>query len=129
MYKNVSWQFRNAKTFAHPRPTGPCMCRMWQSLCRKFQTEATPIGSHWREAFSVYFWRLRKTLFIRLQPSHPRPNPHGWSALCLSIRWMQQKICTVHKPQVSHSNACQAKVGEVLSMTRYCINRTIPTGA
>ena len=37
----------------------------------------------------------------------------------MSIRWMQQKICTVHKPQVSHSDACQAKVGEVLSDDAY----------
>ena len=121
VYKNVSRQFRNAKTSTHPRASGTCVCWVRQSLCGKFEIETAPISPYWRKAISVYFRGLRKTLFIRLQPSHPRPNPYGWSALCLSIRWMQQKICTVHKPQVSHSNACQAKVGEVLSMTRYCI--------
>lgn len=43
------------------------MRRVWQSLCREFEAEATSIGAHRRKAIPMYVRRLRKTILTGFQ--------------------------------------------------------------
>lgn len=120
---------------------------MWESLCGELQTEATSVSAYWREAvpgqcsaapvltlklsatlfflsftlclvISVHIWGMREKVFFGLQSSNSCQDSHRWSSICLSIWWMQQEVCPVHKSQVSHTDSCKSKVSENLSLVQ-----------
>ena len=59
---------------------------------------------------AVYIWRLWKTFFLGFQPANTRENSHRGQAVRVSIWWLQQEVCPVHQPQVSHPHPRQGQV-------------------
>ena len=59
---------------------------------------------------AVYIWRLWKTFFLGLQPANTRENSHRGQAVRVSIWRLQQEVCPVHQPQVSHPHPRQGQV-------------------
>jgi hypothetical protein len=58
----------------------------------------------------VHVWGMWKAVFVGFQLKNPRANPHWWSAVCLSLWWVQQEVCPVDESEVSYTDTCKTKV-------------------
>ena len=82
-----------------------CSCSFTLPVCLCVQFHFTSVL-----VCAVYVWGLWKTLLPGFQPANTRENSHRGPAIRVSVWWLQQEVCPVHQPQVSHSHPCQGQV-------------------
>lgn len=70
------------------------VCRMWESIQRELKTKKTFSDSYWREALSVHFWRVRKTLFPGLQLAYTCTHLTGEKRFVFFWR-LSQEVCSI----------------------------------
>lgn len=88
------------------------MCPMGEDLL--FCESVHMVRSHemllfWFLCPPVYFWGMWQAILTGLQSSDSCQNSHWWSTIRLPFWWLQQEVCTVYQPEVSHFDACQSK--------------------
>ena len=147
MLKDVSGQFCHEEASPHTRSASSRVRRMRKSVRREFQAEATSACAHRRKAlpgwfrvgdqvpsgifekcccFAVHVRGLWKALLTGLQLAHSRSNSHWRPTLRLSVRRLQQEVCSVDQPQVAHPHSREAEVScaivESLSKFQTCLH-------